>query len=55
MEERSDLRLLHIDVDSWGSPVARQYGIRSLPTVYLYDGTELVTRDTQRALNELMR
>ena len=49
------LRLLHIDVDSWNSPVAQQYSIKSLPTVHLYDGTRLVTNNTNQALNELLR
>ena len=32
-----DLALRRIDVKSWGSPVAKQYRIRSLPTFRLYD------------------
>jgi len=48
-----DLRILRIDIGQWGSPVARQHGIRGLPTVWLYDGEDLVTRDTRQALGRL--
>lgn len=47
------MRLLRIDIDSWGSAVARQHGIRSIPQLWLYDGKELVTQDTRAALNAL--
>lgn len=36
--KHDDLVLRRIDVKSWSSPVAKQYRIRSLPTVRLYDG-----------------
>lgn len=26
-----------IDIGGWGSPVAQQYGIRSIPALVLYD------------------
>jgi hypothetical protein len=40
-------RLLRIDVDTWGSDVARQYGIRSLPTLWLYEGTKLESQNSR--------
>jgi hypothetical protein len=46
-------RLLRIDIGKWGSPVAEQYGIRSLPTVWLYEGTDRTTGDTRKALARL--
>ncbi|MCO5171122.1 MAG: hypothetical protein M9894_32770 [Planctomycetes bacterium] len=48
-------RLLRIDIDGWRSPVASQFGIRSLPTVHLYEGKALVEGDTGAALARLSR
>jgi thioredoxin-like negative regulator of GroEL len=50
---RSDVRLRVVDIASWDSPVAKQYGIRRLPTLWLFrDGRE-VSRDTAAVLREL--
>ena len=46
-------RLLRIDIDQWGSAVARQYGIRSLPTVWLYNGTTRVANNTSEAVTRI--
>ncbi|MEM9382605.1 MAG: hypothetical protein AAGB93_21815 [Planctomycetota bacterium] len=43
------LRLRKIDVGSWSSPVARQHGIESLPSLVLYEGDRLVTSDLRAA------
>jgi hypothetical protein len=45
------LKLRRIDVVSWHSPVAEQFSIRSLPTLWLYENGELVTKDS----NEISR
>lgn len=42
-----------MDIDTWSSDVARQYGIRSLPTLYLFEGKELVLTDTRAVLARL--
>lgn len=39
------VKLRRIDLGSWGSPVAEQYGIRSLPTIWLYEDGELLSKD----------
>jgi hypothetical protein len=46
-------RLLRIDIGNWNSPVSKQYGIRSLPTVWLYEGTDRTSGDTREALTQL--
>ena len=38
--ETGNFRVLKIDIDTWGSPVAKQYDIHSLPTLWLYEGKE---------------
>lgn len=39
------VKLRIVDVVSWRSEVARQYGIRSLPTLWLYEDGELLSKD----------
>ena len=39
------VKLRIVDIGSWGSPVASQYGIRLLPTVWLYQDGELYSKD----------
>ncbi len=50
---KQDCRLLRIDIDQWGSAVASQYGIRRLPTVWLYNGSERVASDTRDVLTRV--
>ena len=45
VEEKGNLRLLKIDIEHWGSPVAEQFGIRRLPTIWLYDGSKRISDD----------
>lgn len=52
-QQTDGTRLLRIDIDTWGSDVARQFGIRSLPTLYLFEGKDLVARDTREVLQRL--
>ncbi len=49
--DAANLRI--IDIDRWGSPVAEQYGIRSIPALWLYEGTERVSTDTREVLRLL--
>ena len=46
-------RLLIVDIDSWGSPVAKQHGIRSIPALWLFDGRQRVTTNTGQVLQAL--
>ncbi|MBK8974984.1 MAG: thioredoxin family protein [Planctomycetes bacterium] len=47
------IRLRRIDIDTWDSPVARQYGIRSLPTLWLYVDGERTASDPRAVLAKL--
>ncbi len=40
---KSNVNLRRIDIVSWQSAVSREFGIRRLPTVWLYDGTSKVS------------
>lgn len=51
--QHPNIKLRRIDVGSWSSPVARQHGIRRLPTVWLYENGALVTQDSKAALARL--
>ncbi len=51
--ENKTIRLRRIDVVNWNSEVARQFEIRRLPTLMLYDGTDLISDDKQEVLDIL--
>ncbi|MGE0709829.1 MAG: thioredoxin family protein [Planctomycetota bacterium] len=51
VNQRPDLRLLRIDIKTWRSPVARQFGIDRLPTVWLYQDGQRLSGDTRQALD----
>ena len=51
VNQRSDLRLVRIDIRTWDSPVATQFGIRVLPTVWLYEDGRILSHDTRQALD----
>ena len=53
INQKQSTRLIRIDIDKWGSPVANQYGINRLPTVWLYNGTNKVASDTRAVLAEV--
>ena len=53
VEENKTIRLRRIDVVNWNSEVARQLEIRRLPTLMLYDGTDLISDDKQEVLDIL--
>lgn len=55
INDRKTARLRRIDIDSWGSAVAKSHDIRRLPTLALYDGTRLVSEDPNRILRLLGR
>ena len=50
VEKNKTIRLRQIDVGNWNSEVAQQFEIRRLPTLMLYDGTDLISHDTQEVL-----
>lgn len=51
----NDLRLRRVDVPDWNAPVATANRIRSLPTLWLYEGTSLVSRDAREVLQWLAK
>lgn len=54
-QQTDGTRLLRVDIDTWSSDVARQYGIRSLPTLYLFEGKDLVLKDTRAVLQRIQQ
>lgn len=53
LAQQKNVRLRKIDIASWSSPVAKQFGIRSIPALWLYEGTERVSTDTRDVLNRV--
>ena len=51
--ERGSVRLRKIDIRSWDSPVAQAFGIRSIPQLWLHEGTERVATDAREVLRRL--
>lgn len=49
------VRVRKIDVVSWDSPVSSQHGIRSLPHLVLYKGTEPAASGMKDVLLALQR
>jgi len=47
--------LRKIDVPGWDAPVLRQYGVRSLPYLVLYESGRQVASGTQRVLGALRK
>ena len=48
-----DVKLRIVDVVSWDSDAAEQHGIRSLPTIWLYEDGELLSKDRGAVLAKL--
>jgi thiol-disulfide isomerase/thioredoxin len=53
VKKKQGVALRRIDIKRWGSPVADQYAITSIPQLWLYDGTRLVSRDVNDVLSRL--
>lgn len=51
--QHAEVKLRIVDVVSWNSDVAQQHGIRSLPTIWLYEDGELSTKDRGAVLARL--
>ena len=50
-----DIQLLKIDIKKWGSPVAEQHKVKSIPQLLLYEGTKLVSADRGQVMAALGR
>lgn len=55
VKQKGNLRLRVIDIDTWDSAVAQQHGIRRLPTLVLYRGTERISDDARDVLERIQR
>ena len=53
VNEVDGARLLKIDIVKWGSPVAAQYDIRLLPTVWLFEGRKRVEVERRAVMARL--
>ena len=53
VRKHGSARLRKIDIGDWDSAVAKENGIRSLPTLVLYEGRERVSADTRQVLRRL--
>lgn len=53
VKQTEGTQLLIIDIDSWSSPVARQYKVNRLPQAWLYEGSERVSTDLQDVFQRL--
>jgi hypothetical protein len=47
--------LRKVDIRSWTSEAARQHGIQSIPQLWLYEGTKLVTTDAASVMRWLAK
>jgi thiol-disulfide isomerase/thioredoxin len=61
-EKRADIVVMKIDINregrkgiDWGSPVARQYGLRSIPHFVIYDESGERTHEGQAAAQQVFR
>jgi thioredoxin 1 len=53
IRERGNVRLRRVNIADWSSPVARQFGIQSIPQLWLHDGTKRVATDTADVLRRI--
>ena len=55
-QQKENFRVVTVDIGRFGSPVATQYEISRLPTLWLYEGKELRADDkTAREVLEFLR
>lgn len=53
IRKKGTVALRKVDIARWNSEVAEQFGIRSIPQLWLYEGTRQVSRDSRRILDQL--
>jgi len=54
-EQHPKVKLRRVDVVGWNSAVAEQDEIRQLPTLWLYEDGELVTKDSREVAARLQK
>ena len=52
-QRTGSFRIRRINVLGWDSPVSQAHNIQRLPTLMLYDGANLVSRDTEEIMVRL--
>ena len=52
-QRQPQLKLRRVDVVRWDSPVAEQFSIRCLPTLWLYENGSLVTKNADEISRRL--
>ena len=45
VRQKENFRVVTIDIGAFRSPIAAQYGIKRIPTLWLYEGMELRADD----------
>lgn len=55
MSQRGDLALLVVDIDRWGSPVAEQFSLNSIPAFIIYDANGKVIASGEAARSYVAR
>ncbi len=53
IKSKGSCNLRRININSWKSAVAKQYGIRSLPSLWLFDGESAVSKDGRDVLRRV--
>ena len=53
--QKKNFRIVKVDINKWGSEVAEQYGIKSLPSLWLYEGHTLRSEERRDVLEFLQR
>ena len=53
IESKQGCNLRRIDIGTWRSDVAKQFGINRLPTLWLYHDGKQVSRDTRDVLSRV--
>jgi len=53
--QHKNFRVVRIDIDTWSSPVAEQYDIRSLPALWLFEGKKKRADDARAVFAFLQR
>ncbi|HEX6810910.1 MAG TPA: thioredoxin family protein [Planctomycetota bacterium] len=51
--QHAQVKLRRVDIVSWDSPVAAQFSIRQLPTIWLYEDGELYSKDRTKVTARL--
>jgi len=52
--EKDDIVVLKVNIDKWGSPVCKQFSIKSVPAFLVYDGTGQLLYQGEEARTKVM-